>query len=113
MKHYITLISLTAALGLCACTANFTPTPPGTQDVTLQAAPPECHDVPGIVEQACTSPATGLHYWLYRPGHDVSAQATGLPLLVYLHGFNHSGSDLDRLLAGGLPAQIEHGRALA
>jgi predicted peptidase len=33
-------------------------------------------------------------------------------MIVYLHGFNHSGSDLDLLLNGGLPLQIEDGRRL-
>jgi len=64
--------------------------------------------VPG--RQACTSPATDLRYWLYLPA--AQAPREKLPLLVYLHGFSHSGSNLDRLLSGGVPAELESGREL-
>jgi predicted peptidase len=33
-------------------------------------------------------------------------------MIVYLHGFNHSGLDLEKLLDGGLPQEIENGREL-
>jgi len=70
----------------------------------------QCSVIPGKIEQSCTSARTGLKYWLYLPPAGTENEKP--PLLVYLHGFSHSGSDLNRLLAGGLPAQIENGRSL-
>lgn len=78
----------------------------------------ECKAVPGKIEQSCTSDTSGLNYWLYLPpkqtvpeNQDETKQQKP-PLLIYLHGFNHSGSDLNYLLAGGLPEQLEDQRAL-
>jgi predicted peptidase len=61
------------------------------------------------MELACTSAATGLHYWLYLPEHPSGEK---LPMILYLHGFSHSGSDLGKLLRGGPPQEIEAGRAI-
>jgi predicted peptidase len=64
------------------------------------------------VELECSEPGTDLKYWAYLPPENGSIPATGLPLLVYLHGFSHSGTDLKLLLSGGVPAEIEKGRQL-
>ena len=123
MKHWIPLISLMILFG--ACSMDHTPsTPtaipiatsalPATQTTSPQASPSNCETAPApnTIEQACVSPATGLHYWLYLPKREARTPTRKLPLLVYLHGFSHSGSDLSLVLSGGLPAQLEHGRAL-
>ena len=71
-----------------------------------------CQPVEGKIEQSCTSLATGLHYWLYLPSPALYPPISNPPLLLYLHGFNHSGSNLNLLLGGGLPYEIENGRSL-
>lgn len=69
-----------------------------------------CESRPGADnELACTSVATGLHYWLYLPE---SPAGEKLPMILYLHGFSHSGSNLGDVLRGGLPLEIEAGREI-
>jgi len=88
-----------------------TPIPTDTP-VPTPGTLPNCERAAGRVQQACTSPETGLHYWAYVPSDSANSPA-GLPLLVYLHGFGHSGSNLDLILTGGVSAEIEKGRTPA
>jgi predicted peptidase len=61
---------------------------------------------------AKTSDATivnDLQYLLYTPqGYDGSDQR--FPLVVWLHGGDQSGSDIERLKTGGLPKMIAEGK---
>jgi predicted peptidase len=107
------LLFLTSSL-LAACTGHpaVTPTPaaPPPPTSTATPIPDACLPVDGVIEQACANAATGLQYWLYHP--ESTAAGEKPPLLIYLHGFSHSGSQLGRLLSGGVPAEIERGRQL-
>lgn len=67
-----------------------------------------CKPVPETNQQACISLATGLQYWLNIP----DSPAQDLPVLIYLHGSNRSGSQLGTVLSEGIPYQLEHGRRL-
>lgn len=72
----------------------------------------DCEGKPDMIQQACTNPATGFHYWAYWPPQPSGTSVPPLPLLVYLHGFSHTVFDLNLVLAGGVPAEIEKGRKL-
>ncbi len=69
---------------------------------------PDCAAVPKVNQQACTSAATGLQFWLFLP----TGPTESAPLLNYLHGFSRSGSVLDSLLNEGLPSELSRGRQL-
>ena len=69
-----------------------------------------CMPVNGKRQQACQSESTGLRYWLYLPPGET--QVENLPLLLYLHGFSHSGGQLKLVLSGGPPLEIENGKKL-
>jgi predicted peptidase len=79
---------------------------------TLTPAVLHCQPVPGKIQQACNSQTTGLQYWLYLPPEGKVPRGQKLPLLIFLHGFNHSGSDLSRVLENGPPMEVENGRML-
>jgi predicted peptidase len=118
MKHRTLLALLT--IMLAACSANTAPTAVptvtyGSSAATLSPAdltfrPPANCDKAGAntIEFGCASPATGLHYLLALP----QTRDGKPPLLIYLHGFSHSGSNLEVVLTGGVPAEIEKGRQL-
>jgi predicted peptidase len=82
------------------------------QEVSHYTFPAGCEPRQGEIELACEDAATGLHYWLYLPDPVRVPAGQKPPLLVYLHGFNQSGADLDLLLNGGPPLQIENKRTL-
>lgn len=70
---------------------------------------------PALAEQtAARSTATipaGLDYLLSTPaGYDTSNEA--YPLIVWLHGGDQGGSDVEKVRASGLPALIEGGKDL-
>lgn len=50
-----------------------------------------------------------LDYLLYAPDDHVEPTAR-VPLVVWLHGGNEGGNDIDKVRASGLPKMIEHGR---
>lgn len=85
---------------------------PSLEPTSLTPTVPDCEDRPGMIQQICTSSATGLQYWAYKPSPALPVPQSGLPLLIYLHGFSQSASNLDLLLYGGIPAEIEKGRTL-
>lgn len=90
-----------------------TPSPvPSLEPTSLMPAFPDCEDRPGMIQQICTSSVTGLQYWAYKPSPALPVPQSGLPLLIYLHGFGQSGSNADLLLYSGIPAEIEKGRTL-
>ena len=82
-----------------------------TATPTLSPVPSGCEVVPAVMELTCTSPATGLQYWLYLPPAELRIDGRP-PLLLYLHGFSHSGGALRVVLSGGVPSEIEQGRQL-
>ena len=107
------------ALLLLICTAACIPNPPEPVSTPslppVRDLPPNCEER-GEVHVACSSEA-GFNYWLSLPTAETLSEAgifTGqpLPLLVYLHGFSHSGEDLKQVLNGGVAAEIERGREL-
>jgi pimeloyl-ACP methyl ester carboxylesterase len=92
---------------------TITPIPtPSLEPASLTPAYPDCEDRPEMIQQICTSSVAGLQFWAYKTSEALPMPQSGLPLLVYLHGFSQSGSDLDRLLDSGIPAEIEKGRTL-
>jgi predicted peptidase len=121
MRHW-TLSALMMII-LSACSPNIAPTATDataalsathTSTSTIPLAdqtprpPANCERGMNTIEFGCTSPATGLHYLLALP----QTQDGKPPLLIYLHGFSHSGTNLEVVLTGGVPAEIEKGRQL-
>lgn len=66
---------------------------------------------PAFADQvAGASPAAdGLGYLLYTPSDYDGSDAT-YPLVVWLHGGDQSGTDIEKLKTGGLPKLIDEGR---
>ncbi len=123
------IISLAALLLLLAIEAACSPAPPQPMMLaTTSTIPPSlpatytptvlatmvagCERQTGMIEQACTSPSTGLRYWLSLPKPAAIPREEKPPLLIYLHGFNHSGNQLILVADGGIPARIENGLEL-
>jgi predicted peptidase len=72
-----------------------------------------CNPVTGFAEQAALtskpSVANDLNYLLYTPkGYETSQEA--YPLVVWLHGGDQGGSDIEKVRSSGLPRLIEAGR---
>jgi len=103
---YLLLFLLLASCGVFQTLP--TPTPTLTPLPLPYSA--NCKPLPDKRQQACQSEITGLQYWLYLPPGE--AQLDQLPLLLYLHGFGHSGSQLKLVLSGGPPLEIENGKEL-
>jgi predicted peptidase len=53
-----------------------------------------------------------LYYWLSLPAQGSLTPGESPPLILYLYGFNHSGSHLVLVLGGGAALQIKLGRDL-
>ncbi len=122
-KHSILILTL-SILAACASPNASTPAPvpantaiptevPTYTVISTQTALAHCTRAGNLIQQACTSPAEDLSYWAYVPSDQSTLSSAGLPLLVYLHGSNQIGSNLQLLLSSGLPSEIEKGRDLA
>jgi len=104
------------SISLVACdfdpaTTDPATTDPATTDPIIYTAH-KCVPVSGLSQQSCFSPDLGLKYWLYQPPPEKQSASGKTPMVIYLHGFSHSGSDLNRVLEGGIPEEIEQGRTL-
>ncbi len=114
-KQSLLIISVLVFLAACALPEPaYTPTPslvPTDTPVPTATTALSCREMKGFIGKICTEPVTGLDYLVYAPV-DAPASDAGMPLLVYLHGFSMSGSDPEVLFFGGIPAELEKGRAL-
>jgi pimeloyl-ACP methyl ester carboxylesterase len=53
---------------------------------------------------------TNYHYLLYKPADYELDTLKAYPLIIYLHGGSHRGTDLNKLYGYGIPDQIYRGR---